>query len=314
VWSGVPGEVQVVADGLGFIEGPVALSDGSILLVDMSAGHVARIGPDGASSVAAVTGGSPNGAAIGPDGRCYVCNSGGFRWHRRDGGLFPGLPSADYVSGWIEAVDLASGTVERLYDRCGDVTLKGPNDLVFDEHGGFWFTDHGKVHRHHRDRGTVYYATADGGSIRPVVFPMESPNGIGLSPDGSELYVAETITGRLWAYEVTGPGELRNEPRGAPFATARLVIGLPGHQLFDSLAVDSEGNICVATIPSGISVISPAGELLEQIEMPDPVTTNICFGGADARTAYVTLSAAGQLVAMPWRVPGLVVNPPFSRR
>jgi gluconolactonase len=92
------------------------------------------------------------------------------------------------------------------------------------------------------------------------------------------------------------------------------VIGLPGHQLFDSLAVDSGGNICVATIPSGISVISPAGELLEQIEMPDPVTTNICFGGADARTAYVTLSAAGQLVAMPWRVPGLVVNPPFSRR
>ena len=300
---------RIWADGLGFVEGPVALDDGSVLAVSLSGGTLLRVQPDGTHHAVAQTGGSPNGAAIGPDGRCYVCNSGGFRFHQRDGGLHPGLPADDYDSGWIDAVDLGTREIQRLYDRCGDKTLKGPNDIVFDRHGGFWFTDMGRVHRDYEDRGTVYWATPDGREIRPVVFPLEKPNGIGLSPDGATLYVAETVTGRLWAYDVTGPGALRSRPRGAPFAIGRLVIGLPGHQFFDSLAVDSAGNICVATIPTGISVISPAGELIEQIPMPDPVPTNICFGGPDRRTAFVALSSSGRLYRMPWPVPGLDLAP-----
>ena len=291
---------RVLAAGLGFIEGPVSLPDGSVLVVSLSAGALLRVAPDGTVATVAETGGSPNGAAIGPDGRCYVCNSGGYRFHQRDGGMHTGLPSADYVSGWIDAVDLPTGRVERLYDRCGDRTLKGPNDLVFDRHGGFWFTDMGRVHRYHEDRGTVYWASPDGQNIRPVIYPLEKPNGIGLSPDGTVLYVAETVTGRLWAYDVTGPGALRNGPRGAPFALGRLVIGLPGYQLLDSMAVDPLGNIWVATIPTGISVISPAGDLLHQVPVPGPVPTNICFGGPEGRTAYVTLSSTGELYEMSW--------------
>jgi gluconolactonase len=294
-----------MAEGLGFLEGPIAMDDGSVIVVSLSRRELLRVHPDGSHDVIAKPGGSPNGAAIGPDGRCYVCNSGGFRFHQRDGVVHPGLPSDDYVSGWIDAIDLETGAVERLYDRCGDRTLKGPNDIVFSADGSFWFTDCGRVHRDHEDRGAVYWARTDGSEIRLVASPAEKPNGLGLSPDGKTLYVVETATARLWAYDVIGPGMLRCLDRGAPFAVRTCLAGLPGYALLDSLAVQANGNICVATIPLGITVFSPTGKVLSQLEMPDEIPTNICFGGPDLKQAYVTLSSTGRLYELPWPEPGL---------
>ena len=302
---------HVIAEGLGFVEGPIAMEDGSVIVVSLSRGELLRVQPDGSHTVVARPGGSPNGAAIGPDGRCYVCNSGGFRFHQRDGVTHPGLPSHDYVSGWIDAIDLETGDVQRLYDRCGDRTLKGPNDLVFSADGSFWFTDTGRVHRLHEDRGAVFWARADGSEIRLVAAPLEKPNGIGLSPDGRTLYVVETATARLWAYDVTGPGELRYLERGAPFATRRCLAGLPGYQMLDSLAVQANGAICVATIPVGVTTFAPDGTVLAQDEMPDEIPTNICFGGSNMRTAYVTLSSTGRLYQLPWPEAGVRLS--FTR-
>lgn len=307
--SGIEGAMngggQVLAEGLGFVEGPIAMADGSVVVVSLSRGELLRVLPDGSHRVIAQPGGSPNGAAIGPDGRCYVCNSGGFRFHERNGLIHPGLPSNDYVSGWIDAIDLATGGIQRLYDRCGERTLKGPNDIVFSADGGFWFTDTGRVHRLHEDRGAVYWARPDGSEIRVVASPLEKPNGIGLSPDNRTLYVAETMTSRLWAYDVVGPGELRCESRGPPFAVRRCIAGLPGYQLLDSLAVQANGDVCVATIPLGITTFSPEGAMLTQDEMPDEIPTNICFGDADMQTAYVTLSSSGRLFRRRWPNAGL---------
>jgi gluconolactonase len=152
----------------------------------------------------------------------------------------------------------------------------------------------------------VYYAQPDGSSIREVVFPSEAPNGIGLSPDGTRLYVAQTHTGRLYAYDVTGPGELESGPAGPNGA---MICGLPGMQLFDSLGVDSDGNVVVATLVTGaLTVISPAGEVLDQVILGDPMVTNVCWGGEDMRTAYATLSAVGRLVSFEWPRPGLKLN------
>jgi gluconolactonase len=290
-----------IATGLAFPEGPIAMADGSIILVEIQRGTLSRVQPDGTITVIATPGGGPNGAAIGPDGHCYLCNNGGFEWHDRAGLTFPGNQPHTYSGGSIQRVDLASGDVETVYTHCNGQPLCGPNDIVFDKQGGFWFTDHGKNRPRDKDRTGVYYATIDGNSIQEVIFPLEAPNGIGLSPDESVLYVAETPTGRLWEFELQGPGKLKG-PR-------RMLAQIPDYHMFDSLAVDSEGHICVATlITGGITVHSADGLKATFIEMPDRLTTNICFGGADMKTAYITLSSTGKLVSMPWHCAGLALN------
>lgn len=300
-------ELAVLAEGLRFPEGPIAMPDGSVVLVEIARGTLSRV-RDGRVEVVAELGGGPNGAAIGPDGWCYVCNNGGFQWSEAGTRLFPGEEPETYAGGRIEKVNLETGAVEILYTHCAGQTLRGPNDLVFDSHGGFWFTDHGKTRARERDRTGVFYARADGSHIDEVIFPLEGPNGIGLSPDEDELYVAETPTGRLWAYEITAPGKIRRQRRDRPDG-GRLIAGRPGYFLFDSLAVDTDGNVCIATIvDGGITVLKPRGGAPEFVPMPDTVTTNICFGGEELMTAFITLSSTGKLVSVPWNRPGLPLN------
>jgi len=300
--------MRTIVTGLRFPEGPIAMPDGTIVLVEIERGTLSRVTPDGRTEVIAKLGGGPNGAAIGPDGAVYVCNNGGLRWHEDQHGLRPVGQPDDYTGGRIERVDLATGAVRVLYTGTEKGPLKGPNDLVFDRAGGMWFTDLGKTRERDMDRGGVYYATADGSRIREVIYPMLTPNGIGLSPDESRLYVAETHTGRLWAFDLEAPGVVRRRKFPSPNG-GELVAGLPGYQLFDSLAVDAEGNICVATLfNGGITVISPDGTKVEHVPMPDLYTTNLCFGGPGLRTAFVTLSVSGRLVALDWPRAGLALN------
>jgi gluconolactonase len=301
-------ELREIANGLRFPEGPIAMPDGSVVLVEIEAGRLTRILPDGTKQTVAEPGGGPNGAAIGPDGKCYVCNNGGFNWHDADGLLRPVSQADDYSGGRIERIDLDTGALEVLYTHCGDNRLNGPNDIVFDSDGGFWFTDLGKARARDMDRGAVYYARTDGSLIVEVAFPLVTPNGIGLSPDGKILYVAETETSRLWRYDVLGPGKL-SRAEWPNTNGGILVAGMAGYQRFDSLALDCAGNICVGTlIEGGVTVISPDGQSVEHIAVPDPYCTNICFGGADLKTAFLTLSAYGTLVAMDWPRPGLPLH------
>ena len=293
--------LKELATGLAFPEGPIAMLDGSVLLVEIKRGTLTRVCADGKVEVVAQIGGGPNGAAIGPDGRCYLCNNGGFEWHDRNGLLLPGDQPADYSGGRIEAVDLNTGDVEVIDTHCDGIPLRGPNDLVFDASGGMWFTDHGKNRPREKDRTGVYYALPDGSSIKEVIFPLEAPNGIGLSPQEDKLYVAETPTGRLWRFDLKAPGEITG--------ARTMMAQLPDYHMFDSLAVDAEGNICVATlITGGITVHSPDGKRAELFPMPDLLTTNICFGGENLDTAYITLSTTGKLVSVPWPTAGLPLN------
>jgi gluconolactonase len=300
-------QITQITDGLGFPEGPVAMPDGSVIVVELMGGCVTRVKPDGTKETVATPGGSPNGAAIGPDGALYICNSGGWDFHELMGMQIPAteLP-AHHSGGRIERIDLDSGDVKVLYTECEGHPLIGPNDLVFDARGGMWFTDHARREGRVQHLGAIYYAQPDGSSIREVIFPSESPNGIGLSPDGTRLYAAETHTGRVYAWDVTGPGEVATNAAGA---TGALLCGLPGMQLFDSLGVDGDGNVVVATLVTGaLTVIAPDGEVLDQVLTGDPMTTNVCWGGADMKTAYVTCSGTGRLISMPWPRPGLTLN------
>src|SRR5689334_404961 len=296
-----------ITSGLRFPEGPIAMEDGSVILVEIARETLTRVMPDGKQHVIAKLGGGPNGAAMGPKGKIYVTNNGGFNWiERPDGRLFPGTVPADYKGGSIQVVEPGTGKFETPYDRCDGRRLCGPNDLVFDDAGGFWFTDLGKTRERDADRGAVYYAKADGSSIREAIFPLERPNGIGLSPDGRTLYVVETPTARCWAFALSSPGQI--ESANGPYRgeKGRVIVGLGGYQMFDSLAVDAEGHVCVATLITGaVSDIWPDGSRVDQYTLPDMMVTNVCFGGPGLRTAFATLSMGGRLVSFEWPRAGL---------
>lgn len=298
-------DLRIVADGLRFPEAPVCMPDGSVALVEIEARRITRVAPNGAKTTIATVTGAPNGLALGPNGLLYVCNNGGFSWHEEPGMLRPTGQSPDYSGGRIEGVDPASGVVETLYRACDGRPLRGPNDLMFDGRGGFWFSDLGKVRARDRDHGGAYWAAADGSKVIEAAFPVfGGANGIGVSPDGRTLYVAETETGRLWAWDIEGPGMLRKEPWPSSNG-GRVLCQFPGYRRLDSLAIAASGNIIVATLVSGeITTVSPAGEILRVVKMPERMPTNICFGGADMRTAFITLSTSGKLAAMAWDEPG----------
>ena len=329
-------DFRVVAGGLGYPEGPVAMPDGSVILAELEAQTLTRIAPDGGRAILASMGGSPNAVAAGPAGRLFVCNSGGFVFvHLSPQGVpvAPGTPDsicltlgqpADYVSGSIQWFDPATKQIGTLYDSFTSagvsLPLKGPDDLVFDTAGGFWFTDFGKARPRERDVTGVYYAKADGSGITEMLFPLNAPNGIALAPGGRRLYVGETYTRRVLYWDLAGPGVLAHpELVGVP---QLLTAHIPGQGLLDSMKVDEQGNVYVATMlpkgnivaqNGGLTVIAPDGEILEFIELAvggrfEPLPSNLCFGGPDRRTAFITLGGSGRLVACEMRVPGLALE------
>ena len=302
---------KTITEGLLFPEGPIAMPDGSIILVEIARGTLTRVLPDGRTEVIAEPGGGPNGAAIGPDGACYVCNNGGFEWEKdtKTGCIRPIRQSDDYVTGRIERIDLSTGKVDRLYEQCNGQKLNGPNDIVFDRKGNMWFTDLGKARPRDMDRGAVYWAKADGTEIKEVIQPITTPNGIGLSPDEKTLYVAETEGARLYGFLITGDGSVEKLAFPESINGGRLITCDGGFRKFDSLAVEKNGNICVATLMTGgITIANPNGGTLNFLETDDPYTTNICFGGLELETAYLTLSWKGMLVSCAWERPGLPLN------
>ncbi|MET0143604.1 MAG: SMP-30/gluconolactonase/LRE family protein [Ilumatobacteraceae bacterium] len=298
-------DVEVVAEGLEFPEGPVACPDGSVLVVEIIGGRLTRIDADGSKEVVAELGGGPNGAAIGPDGAVYVCNNGG-------------MPGAERGQPGIQRVDLTTGEFTQLYTECEGAPLMAPNDLVFDATGNFWFTDlHG---------GAIHYATPDGASITPVVRYIAEPNGVGLSPAGDVLYWAQTRTRQVFRRRITAPGELepsighntRSYVRHGGIDRFTLLAGLPGATELDSLAVDGSGAVCVGGLVDAGIIEVPVdrdGTDLERVvrwvlpdELDEHLVTNICFGGEDLTTAYLTCSMTGRLVRSTWHRPGLRLN------
>ena len=303
---------EVIGTGLGFPEGPVIADDGAAMVVDIDGARIVRVDRGKTRLVAKLAGG-PNGMALERGGTAVVANNGGFLWTEVNGVRIP-IDHATHTNeppgftgGWIERVDLASGEATVLHREHDGRALRGPNDLVFDAAGGLWFTDHGKGRLASVDRGGLYYAPAGGETLRRIAFPLLGPNGVGLAPDDGCVYVAETHTGRLWAWDLDGPGEVR--PASGSLAVrhgGRCVAATPFS--FDSLAVEADGRIAIGAIGDGIVVVTPDGSEVDVHPIPGDVTTNIAFGDPDARRAIITLSRSGRLAETTWPRPGLPLH------
>jgi gluconolactonase len=112
--------------------------------------------------------------------------------------------------------------------------------------------------------------------------------------------VAETQVGWIWYWDLDGPGKIARNADGE-FHSGKLLDGAPGYALFDSMKVDREGWDCQATlIDGGVTQISPDGRMAETLSLSDPLITNLCFGAPDHRTAFITCSGTGHLIAVDW--------------
>lgn len=302
-----PLEYCVVAEGIEFPESPVVFPDGTLAVCEILGGRVSVIDPHGRKSVLSTTGGAPSGLAVGPDGFGYVCNGGGSGPHRGLNRVNMPRPIWEgWKGGLIQRVNLETGKCETLFDSFdGGKRLQSPNDLVFDAHGGFWFTDHGRDFELGRNYGGIFYAKADGSLLRRMELSFVSPNGIGLSPDGKTLYMADSFLGRLWAFDVVEPGVLAPSP---PTIPARVVQTLDGYQILDSLKLEASGKICVGTIINGGITIFDEDGSTEHFAFPDIMCTNLCFGGADMRDVWIAASTTGRILKARWPRPGLKLH------
>jgi gluconolactonase len=286
--------VRTVTTGLRFPEGPIALDDGSVLVSEIEGGALNRVLPDG-SQHPIDCGGGVNGAALGPDGAAYVCNDGGLGFKTEEDIRFPYTSAEGNEGGYVQRVDIAAdGAVETVFTHVDGEHLGGLNDIVFDSSGSCYVVDTGL--------GAVHYADPATRTIRCVERGLSLPNGMGLSPDGSRLYVTETYTGNVFTWRVIGPGTLSDK---------QLLFSDGGEHGWDGLAVDGAGNVCASNLKaSGVSVIDSAGDEIARFVTPehDPYVTNICFGGHDGDTAYICSSGRGILYSVRWPWGGLRLN------
>ncbi|MFF0771377.1 SMP-30/gluconolactonase/LRE family protein [Nonomuraea wenchangensis] len=270
---------RIVADGLGFPEGPTHLGDGAVAVVEMQGQRLTRVDEDGTTTVLGKLGGGPNGSALGHDGALYVANNGGL--------------SATRSGGYWHAPEPFDGCVQRVAGGQVSVVAAGlpgppphrPNDLCFGPDGRLYVTDsHNWEDLRNLRPGRIAAVAADGAVTQVAEVPA-MPNGIAFGPDG-RLYVAQSLTRSILVFDWT-PGASLGDPK----VFAKLPTGSP-----DGMCFDSGGDLYVcASVGHCVHVYDAGGTLKQTIDVPAGAQpTNCCIG--DGRL-YVTFSMTGRLAA-----------------
>jgi len=266
--------IDVMADGLGFTEGPVWLPDDRVALTSISHGCVYIVDPRDGALERIDTGGGPNGLACSADGTLYVAQNGG-AW----GASGVAEPGIQVISG---------SRVDYLVEGLG-----APNDLTFGPDGRLWITDT----RGEFDIGTpggglpghVYATDVDSGDTRLVI--DDGPvfiNGLGFDRDGSRLLVTATLSSQLLSYVISPDGSI-----GAPEIVHTFADGWP-----DGMAVSAHGDYWVAlTAADRIDVVDTWGRCVAEIALPaGSLPTNVCVGGRRSDELFVTAAHSESLL------------------
>ena len=261
------------------------MADGTVLVVEIGRKTVDRVHPDGTVEVIAEPGGGPNGLAIGPDGAVYVCNSGGFGMHDMGGLTVTDLHAAGRLLGRTDRARRSGHRrVQRAVRRVRRTLVDRAQRSGVRRHR--WLL----VHRPWEMAATPS-ARTEGCTTRVPTARRSARwrtrssrrTAWGSHPTDGGCTSRRRLPPRVHAWDLTGPGEIDTS---GPFgAHGVAVCGLPGYQFLDSLGVDSAGNVVVGTLVNGgLTVIAPSGEILEHVALPDPIVTNVCFGGDERRT------------------------------
>ncbi len=305
-----PGAVTTVAARLALLEGPAFDGDGNLFFSDIFGNRIYRMTPAGAVSVFRADSGRTNGNTFDARGRLISCEGAeqGPGGRRR-----------------IVRTDPGTGAVEVLTERHDGKRYNSPNDVVADAKGRIWFTDpfYGDDRSGlEMDSEAVYRIDADGTVTRALSQPeIERPNGLALTPDGRTLYVVDSHARpggnrKIWAFNVAEDGSLNHRS---------LVFDFGRGRGGDGLRLDERGNLWVAAgimsprhsgetadVPPGVYVLTPKGELLGRIPIPEDLCTNLAFGGPGGKTLHVT--AGKSIYRIPLAVSGHALYPPVERR
>lgn len=258
---GEVGAVEKIKGGFQFLEGPAATPDGSLYFTDIPAEQILRLTPSGEIEVFLSPSKHANGLMYGGNGRLLACQ----------------------MDGQLVSISLGSKQVEVLADRFEGKRFNACNDLVLDRQGGIYFTDPRYRAPEPWPQGKeAFYYRDPSGRVSRIGDGLAAPNGIALSPDEKTLYVIPSKQSEMMAYEIKEPGIL-----GAAKVLCRVEqVESKSDGGGDGLAIDSQGNLYITTA-TGIQVVSPEGEALGTIAVPEH-PANCGFGGKDGRTLYIT--------------------------
>lgn len=278
-------EPELLAEGLGWTEGPAVLPDGRVCFVESYRSQVSVWEPGRGVSRYAYTAGGPNACVLGEDGVVYVCQNGGTTGPWR---------AEEMVAPSIQRVDAEGRRAEIIVTEVGGITLNGPNDLVFGEDGRLYFTDPGTYDPKDPAPSYLFVLEPDGtGRLLAELDPPTFPNGIAIEADGSVV----------WSESYTGWVRRLRLDTGAIEDIAQL----PGDPaVCDGLAVGADGLLYVTTINGGgIDVIRPDGGYVRKI-VAGSNPTNCVFMGRDlilTDAGVIADSAEASYGGQLWRLP-----------
>lgn len=255
-------EVKKVAGGFRFTEGPAVDAEGNVYFSDIPNSRIHRIGVDGKVSLVREKSGGANGLMFAKDGRLLACEG-----------------KARRVTAMTE-----SGKVTTLASTHGGKPLNSPNDLWIDPAGGVWFTDprYGKMDGLQQGGFHVYYLAKAGSEVVRVIDDLVKPNGIIGTRDGKTLYVADPGAKKTYAYTVEGRGKLSGKRLFAETGS-------------DGMTLDAFGNLYITA--KDVLVYAPSGKLVSKIPVPER-PSNVCFGGKDRKTLFITARTSVYSLAM----------------
>jgi gluconolactonase len=247
-------KAEKLAGGFGFTEGPIADAQGNVYFVDISNNRIHKWSLDGKLSTFRENTNGANGEDMDEKGNLYVCEGGGKK---------------------ISKID-TNGNLTVLCDNYKGKKFNAPNDLWRDKKGGIYFTDPGySKGKSELDGSYVFYLPPDAKEPIIVVSDMGGPNGIVGTRDGKLLYVADYSGRKTFVFKVNEDGTLSDKKLFVPIGA-------------DGIELDEQGNLYLTDLSGkGVNIVNSEGKKIGYITVPNS-TSNICFGGKDGKTLFIT--------------------------